>query len=114
MSDPDLEHFSLEGKVPGRSPSLFSLISKNTARKKPFVLYSQQKAFLFLSLTARDVIIVILPRISGREENSSQLFLTPPSSSQLLPIPQLAVKSPLLSLLNSPALHGRRSWSSAS
>jgi hypothetical protein len=43
--NPDLERFSLEGKAPGRSPSLFSLISKNTARKKLFVLYSQQKAF---------------------------------------------------------------------
>jgi hypothetical protein len=37
---------------------LFSLISKNTARKKLFVLYSQQKAFLFLYLTTRDTIIV--------------------------------------------------------
>jgi hypothetical protein len=37
---------------------LFSLISKNTARKKLFVLYSQQKAFLFLSFTIRDAIIV--------------------------------------------------------
>jgi hypothetical protein len=52
--DPDLEHFSLEGKAPGRFPSLFSLISKNTARKKLFVLYSQQKAFLFLYFTTRD------------------------------------------------------------
>jgi hypothetical protein len=33
---------------------LFSLISKNTARKKLFVLYSQQKAFLFLYFTTRD------------------------------------------------------------
>jgi hypothetical protein len=47
---------------------LFSLFSKNTARKKLFVLYSQQKAFLFLYLTTRDAIIVILPRIPGREE----------------------------------------------
>jgi hypothetical protein len=38
--DPDLEHFSLEGKAPGNSPSVFSLISKNTARNKLFVLYS--------------------------------------------------------------------------
>jgi hypothetical protein len=104
------------------------LISKNTARKKLFVLYSQQKAFLFLSLTARDAIIVILPRTSGQRRTllptlpnssqlSSQLFPTPPNSppnssqlfptlpnssqlsSQLLPIPQLAVKSPLLSPL---------------
>jgi hypothetical protein len=68
---------------------LFSLISKNTARKKLFVLYSQQKAFLFLSLTARNVITVILPWTLGREE----------LSSQLLPIPPLGVKSPLLLLL---------------
>jgi hypothetical protein len=54
----DLECFSLEGKAPGRSPSLFSLISKNTARKKLFVLYRQQKAFLFLYFTTRDAIIV--------------------------------------------------------
>jgi hypothetical protein len=40
---------------------LFSLISKNTARKKLFVLYSQQKAFLFLYLTTRDAIIVKRP-----------------------------------------------------
>jgi hypothetical protein len=40
MRDPDLECFSLEGKAPGRPPSLFSLISKNTARKKLFVLYN--------------------------------------------------------------------------
>jgi hypothetical protein len=40
---PDLECFSLECKAPGCSPSLFSMISKNTARKKLFVLYSQQK-----------------------------------------------------------------------
>jgi hypothetical protein len=56
--DPDLERFSLEGKAPGRSPSLFSLISKNTARKKLFVLYNQQKAFLFLYFITRDAIIV--------------------------------------------------------
>jgi hypothetical protein len=37
---------------------LFSLISKNIARKKLFVLYSQQKAFLFLYFTTRDAIIV--------------------------------------------------------
>jgi hypothetical protein len=43
--DPDLECFSLEGKAPGHSPSLFSLISKNTARKKLFVLYSHKKPF---------------------------------------------------------------------
>jgi hypothetical protein len=55
----------------------------NTARKKLFVLYSQRKAFLFLSLTARDEIIVILPRTSRREE----------LSSQLPPIPQL-LKAP--------------------
>jgi hypothetical protein len=64
---------------------LFSLIFKNTARKKLFVLYSQQKAFLFLSLTARDAIIVILPRTSGKEELSSQLLPnllpTPPNFS---------------------------------
>ena len=57
--DPDLEHFSLEGKAPGRSPSLFSLISKNTARKKLFVLYSQQKAFLFLYFTTRDACLPV-------------------------------------------------------
>ena len=78
MWDPDLERFSLEGKAPGRSPSVFFLISKNTARKKLFVLYSQQKVFLFLSLTARDAIIVILPRTSW--QHSSQLP-TPPNSS---------------------------------
>jgi hypothetical protein len=64
---------------------LFSLIPKNTARKKLFVLYSQQKAFLFLNLTAKDAIIVILPRTSRREELSSQLLPTllptPPNSS---------------------------------
>jgi hypothetical protein len=54
MWDPDLEHFSLGGKAPGYSPSLFSLIFKNTARKKLFALYSQQKAFLFLYFTTRD------------------------------------------------------------
>jgi hypothetical protein len=64
--DPDLECFSLEGKAPGHSPSLFSLISKNTARKKLFVLYSQQKAFLFLCLTARDTIIVGRPTRTWR------------------------------------------------
>jgi hypothetical protein len=48
--DPDLECFSLEGKAPGRYPSLFSLISKNAVRKKLFVLYSQQKAFCFCAL----------------------------------------------------------------
>jgi hypothetical protein len=64
--DPELEHFSLEGKAPGRSPSLFSLISKNTARKKLFVLYSQQKAFLFLCLTVRDSIIVRRPTRTQR------------------------------------------------
>jgi hypothetical protein len=37
---------------------LFSLISKNSARKKLFVLYSQQKAFLFQYLTIRDAITV--------------------------------------------------------
>jgi hypothetical protein len=57
--NPDLEHFSLEGKAPGRSPSLFSLISKNTARKKLFVLYSQQKAFLFLYFTTRDACLPV-------------------------------------------------------
>ena len=59
MWDPDLEHFSLEGKAPGHSPSLFPLISKNTARKKLFVLYSQQKAFLFLYCTTRDACLPV-------------------------------------------------------
>jgi hypothetical protein len=65
---------------------LFSLFSKNAARKKLFVLYSQQKAFLFLSLTARNAIIVILPRTSRQRRT---LLPTPLS-------PKLAVKSPLL------------------
>jgi hypothetical protein len=56
---PDLDHFSLEGKAPGLSPSLFSLISKITARKKLFVLYSQQKAFLFLYFTTRDACLPV-------------------------------------------------------
>jgi hypothetical protein len=59
---------------------LFFLISKTTSRKKLFVLYSQPKAFLFLSLTARDGIIVILPKTPGREELSCQLLPTPPNS----------------------------------
>jgi hypothetical protein len=91
---------------------LFSLISKNTARKKLFVHYSQQKAFLFLYFTTRDACLPV-PRtreIKIQKEltphsclvnftkdtwkrrtllptpsNSSQLFSTPPNSSQLLP-----------------------------
>jgi hypothetical protein len=65
--DPDLDCFSLEGKAPGHSPSLFSLIPKNAARKKFFVLYSEQTDFSFLILTARDMVIVILPRTSSRK-----------------------------------------------
>jgi hypothetical protein len=38
---------------------LFSLIIKNTARKKLFVLYSQQKAFLFLYCTTRDACLPV-------------------------------------------------------
>lgn len=112
---PDLERFSLEGKAPGHSPSLFSLISKNTARKKLFVLYSQQKAFLFLYFTTRDACLPVrrTREIKIQKELTPHsclvnftkdtwkrtLFPTPPNSSQLLPTPQLAVKSPLLSLL---------------
>ena len=59
MWDPDLERFSLEGKAPRCSPSLFSLISKNTARKKLFVLYSQQKTFLFVYCTTRDACLPV-------------------------------------------------------
>jgi hypothetical protein len=64
--DPDLERFSLEDKAPRCSPSLFFLISKNTARKKLFVLYSQQRAFLFLCLTTRDAIIIGRPTRTWR------------------------------------------------
>ena len=45
--DLNLKCFSL--KAHGHSPNLFSLISKSTARKKLFVLYSQQKS-LFVSV----------------------------------------------------------------
>ena len=72
--DPDLERFSLEGKAPGRSPSLFSLISKDTARKKLFVLYSQQKAFLFLYFTTRDACLPV-----PRTQIKIQKELTPHS-----------------------------------
>jgi hypothetical protein len=90
---------------------LFALISKNTARKKLFVLYSQQKAFLFLYFTTRDAIIVKDParhlpgflcrgqEIKIQKELSPHFFClvnftkdtrkrrTLPSSSQLLPAP---------------------------
>jgi hypothetical protein len=118
---------------------LFSLISKNTARKKLFVLYSQQKAFLFLYLTTRDAIIVKRPSqvltwlpVLRTEINSTthspllmpcnftkdthqrravaKLLPTPPNSS-LFPL-----KAPYCycSGSNSPALRSRRSSSSAS
>jgi hypothetical protein len=89
--DPDLEHFSQEGKAPGRSPSLFALISKNAARKKLFVLYRQQKTFF-----------VSDPYSQGWDDNcnfTKDIRKRKELSSQLLPIPQLAVKSPLLLLL---------------
>jgi hypothetical protein len=76
--DPDFKCFSLEGKVPGHSPSLFSLIS--AARKKYFVLYSEQTDFSFLILTARDMVILILPRTSRQKIT---LLSTLPIPSQI-------------------------------
>jgi hypothetical protein len=88
---------------------LFSLISKNTARKKLFVLYSQQKAFVSilynqrcLPSCAEDTEIKIQKELTPHSclinftkdtQKRRTLLPTPPNSS---PIPQLAVKSPLL------------------
>jgi hypothetical protein len=86
---------------------MFSLIFKNTARKKLFVLYSQQKAFLFLYCTTRDACLPVL-RTQRKNSERTHYPLLPckfhqghpeENSSQLLPTPQLAVKSFLLSLL---------------
>jgi hypothetical protein len=101
--DTDLERFSLEGKAPRRSPSLFSLISKHTARKKLFVLYSQQKPFCFYTLQPEMPAFLCRghgdknserthspllpckfhqehPEEKNSSPNSSQLFPTPPNS----------------------------------
>jgi hypothetical protein len=52
------------------------LIFKNTARNKFFVLYSQQKAFLFLYCTTRDA---CLPSCAEDTEIKIQKELTPHS-----------------------------------
>jgi hypothetical protein len=72
------------------------MISKNTARKKLFVLYSQQKAFLFLYFTTRDACLPV-PRTQIKIQKEltphsclvnftkdTQKRRTLPNSSQLL------------------------------
>jgi hypothetical protein len=99
---------------------LFSLISENIARKKLFVLYSQQKkAFCFYTLQPEMPAFLfqgqgdknserthspLLPckfhQEHQEEKNSpSNISQLIPTLLQLLPISQLVVKSPLLSQL---------------
>jgi hypothetical protein len=100
-------------------PKLVFPISKNTARKKLFVLYSQQKAF-FVSIpynqrcdNCKKDLARRLPGSLGQghpslpppEKSGSQ---TPPNSSQFLTFPLKAL------YCYSPALHSGRSSSSAS
>ena len=122
MCDPNLKCFSQEGKASRCSPSLFSLISENTARKNLFFSIASKKAFCFYTLQPEMPAFLcqgqgdknserthspLLPckfhQGHLEEKNSSQLLPTLPNSSQLssqlLPIPQLAAKSPLLSQL---------------
>jgi hypothetical protein len=58
---------------------LFSLISKNTARKKLFVLYRQQKAFFVSEPYSQRFNNCNFTKDIWGEKN------TPPNSSQLLP-----------------------------
>ena len=119
MCDPNLKCFSQEGKASRCSPSLFSLISENTARKNLFFSKSAKRLFVSilynqrcLPSCAKDNKIKIQKNLTPHScpvnfskdtQKKRTLLLTPPNSSQfspqLLPIPQLAVKSPLLSLL---------------
>ena len=77
MWDHNLERFSLEGKAPGHSPRLFSLIYKNTARKRLYVLYSHQNPFGFWALQL-EIQNWSFDKDIWAEKN------TPPISSQLL------------------------------
>ena len=100
MCDPNLKCFSQEGKASRCSPSLFSLISENTARKNLFfsiakrlfvsILYNQR----YLPSCAKDNKIKIQKYLTPHScpvnfskdtQKKRTLLLTPPNSSQLLP-----------------------------